>query len=103
MPGGQMNLTADGQSYNFKMDGKDNMTPWGNTAAWKKVDDKTWEETEKTNGKLNGTSTMKMSADGKMLTIDSKRVKADGGTANDSMTLQRVSGGPGLEGKWKTK
>jgi hypothetical protein len=46
---------------------------------------------------------MKLSADGKMLSLDSKRVKADGGVSNDSMTFQRVSGGPGLAGKWKTK
>jgi hypothetical protein len=38
-----------------------------------------------------------------MMTLDSKRVKADGGNTNDSMTFQRVSGGPGLAGKWKTK
>ena len=38
-----------------------------------------------------------------MLSVDGKRVKADGGTSDDSMTFQRVSGGPGLAGKWKTK
>jgi hypothetical protein len=59
--------------------------------------------TEKTNGKVTATSTVKLSADGKTLALDSKRMKADGGSSNDSMTFQRVSGGPGLAGKWKTK
>ena len=37
------------------------------------------------------------------MTIDTKRMKANGESSNDTMTLQRVSGGPGLAGKWKTK
>src|SRR6266849_229238 len=103
MSGGEMKATMDGQSYTFKTDGKDNMTPWGMTMACKAVDANTWEMTEKTNGKVSNTSTLKLSADGKMLSLDSKRVKADGGISNDSMTFERVSGGPGLAGKWKTK
>ena len=59
--------------------------------------------TEKTNGKVTSTSKLELSADSKMLSLDAKRVKADGGTSNDSITFQRVSGGPGLAGKWKTK
>lgn len=103
MSGGEMKTTMDGQSYTFKTDGEDTMTPWGMTTAWKAVDANTWETTDKTNGKVIGTSKLKLSPDGSMLTIDSKRVKADGGTSHDSMTFQRVSGGPGLAGKWKTK
>ena len=38
-----------------------------------------------------------------MLTPDSKRVKADGGISNDSISFHRVSGGPELAGQWKTK
>ena len=103
MSGGEMKATMDGQSYTFKTDGKDTMTPWGMTVAWKAVDANTWEMTEKINGKVTSTGTLKLSPDGKTLTLDVKRVKADGGTSNDSMTFQRVSGGPGLAGKWKTK
>jgi hypothetical protein len=103
MSGGEMKATMDGQSYTFKTDGKNNMTPWGTTVAWKAVDSNTWETIEKTGGKVASTSTFKLSPDGKALTIDAKRVKADGGTSNDFLTLQRVSGGPGLAGKWKTK
>lgn len=101
--GGEMKATMDGQSYTFKTDDNDNMTPWGMTIAWKAVDAKTWEVTEKTNGKVTSTSKLKLSADSKILSLDAKRVKADGGTSNDSITFQRVSGGPGLAGKWKTK
>src|SRR5947207_8978848 len=101
--GGEMKATMDGQSYTFKTDGKDNMTPWGMTMAWKTIDPKTWEMIERTNGKVTCTSTVKLSDDGKTLTVDAKRVKGDGGISNDSIALQRVSGSAGLAGKWKTK
>src|SRR6476659_1013507 len=56
MAGGETKVTMDGQSYTFKTDGKDNMTPWGMTIAVKAVDAKTWDITEKTNGKVTATS-----------------------------------------------
>jgi hypothetical protein len=93
----------DGQSYTFKADGKDNMTPWGMSIAWKQANPKKWEFVEKTNGKVTNTGTAMLSDDDKALTLDAKRVKGDGSTSNDSVTFQRVSGGPGLAGKWKTK
>jgi hypothetical protein len=103
MPDGGMKATMDGQSYTFKADGKDVMTPWGSTAAWKSTGANSWEMIEKANGKVLSTNMVKLSADGKTLAMDSKRAKADGGTSNDSMTFSRVSGGPGLTGKWKAK
>jgi hypothetical protein len=103
MSGGEMKATIDGQSYTFKMDGKDVPTPWGTTAAWKAVDGNTWETTDKTNGKVVGTDVSKLSADGKSLTVDSKMMNADGGSHTDIVDLRRVSGGPGLAGKWQTK
>ncbi|MEK7409659.1 MAG: hypothetical protein AAB225_31745 [Acidobacteriota bacterium] len=102
LPGGEMKASMDGQSYTFKTDGSDTMTPWGMTVAWKPAGANTWEITEKTNGKVTCTSALKLSPDGRMLTLDAARVKADGGTSNDSISFQRVSGGPGLAGKWKT-
>jgi hypothetical protein len=103
MSGGEMKATMDGQSYTFKTDGTDAMTPWGVTVAWKAAGANTWEMTEKTNGKVVSTSTLKLSSDGKTLTMDAKRVKADGGTSNETITYQRASGGPGLAGKWKAR
>ena len=103
MSGGGMKVTMDGQSYAFKTDGKDVPTPWGNTAAWKAIDANTWQTTNKTNGKVIGTDTLKVSADGKSLAVDSKMMTASGGSHDDSVVLRRVSGGPGLAGKWQTK
>jgi hypothetical protein len=45
----------------------------------------------------------KLAADGKTLTVDGKSIKATGATSNDVAVYERLSGGPGLAGKWKTK
>lgn len=101
--GGAMKTTMDGQSYTFTPDGKEVKTPWGTTMAIKEVDPKTWEMTERTDGKVSMSGSLKVSDDGKTLAMNGKRVKPDGGSSDDSMTLTRVSGGPGLAGKWKMK
>ncbi len=103
LPAGEMKMITDGLSYNFKTDSKDNATPWGMTMAWKELAPGKWEITEKTGAKVTATSALSLSADGKALLLSTKRAKADGGVSDDSMTFQRVSGGPGLVGKWKTK
>ncbi len=103
MGGGEMKFTADGQSYTFKADGKDYPTPWGSFAAWKAIDASSWEVTGKANDKVVSTATLKLGPDGKTLTMDAKNVKATGETSHDSAIYQRLSGGPGLVGKWKTK
>ncbi len=103
MTDGSIKVTAGGQSYTVKADGKDYPTPWGTAEVWKSVNATTWETTGKTNGKVVATSTWKVSADGKSLTVDSKNIKADGQASNDSQTYQRVTGASGLAGKWKTK
>ena len=103
MAGGEMKQTTDGLSYTFKPDGEEYATPWGSTAAWKTIDSHTWQLTNKANGKVVSNDTLTVSADGKTLTAESNRIKANGETSKDVMTFQRVSGGPGLAGKWKTK
>ena len=103
MAGGQMKVTAAGQSFTFKVDGKEYPTPWGNMTAWKAVDASTWEVTNKANAKVTGTASYKLAADGKTLTVDGKNIMPSGETTSDTAVYERVSGGPGLAGKWKTK
>ena len=100
VPGG-FKATMDGVSYTFTLDGKEAATPWGITTSWKAVNATTWESTNKTAGKLFSTDTIKLSPDGKTVTVESKMAQAAGGTADTSMTFTRVSGGPGLAGTWK--
>ena len=86
---GEMQSTADGQSYKFKMDGKDYPDPFGATAAWKSLDANTWQTTWKLNGKTLNTDDLKLSSDGKTLTINSRTSKADGTTETTMSVYDR--------------
>jgi len=102
LPSGEMQMTAEGQSYKFKVDGKDYPAIFGATAAWKQVDPNNWEVTNKFDGKALSTDTIKIAADGKTMTVASKGKKPNGESYEESAALQRVSGGPGLPGNWKS-
>lgn len=99
--GGGFKATMDGVSYTFMLNGRETTTPWGYTAAWKSAGANAWEVVNRTNGQLFSTDTVRISDDGNTLTVESRIVKATGETSNDRMTLNRVSGGPGLAGTWK--
>jgi hypothetical protein len=102
LPSGEWQSTADGQPYKFKMDGKDYSDGLGNTAAWKAIDANTWQTTWKLNGKVLTTDTLKVGADGTLVET-TKGTRPNAEAIEDTTTFQRVSGGPGLAGKWKTK
>lgn len=100
---GKMKFSADGQSYEFKADGNDYPTPWGSSSAWNAVDERTWKVTTKVNEKVVGTSTLTVAADGKTLTVDAKNIDAAGNTSKNTVVYERLSGGQGMAGQWKTK
>jgi hypothetical protein len=99
----QIQVTTSGQSYVAQMDGKDYPALFGGTAAWKAIDAATWETAFKQNGKLISTATTRLSPDGRSLSVNLKGPKPSGGTFDSTRIYERVSGGPGLSGAWKTK
>lgn len=101
LPSGEWESTAEGTTYKFRMDGKPYPNGLGQTAAWKSIDANTWETTWKLNDKLLFTQTLKTEA--AALTVTAKGTKPNGDPLDEVVTLRRVSGGPGLAGKWKTK
>ena len=103
LSGGEWQSTAFGVTYKFRMDGKEVPDNLGGTAAWKAVDSNTWQFVGKANGKVTETDLFKLSAEGKTLTDNTKQMKADGGSLESTTVYERVSGGPGLGGKWRTK
>ena len=101
LPSGEWECGFTGQTYRFKMDGKE-YPVLGQTAAWKAIDGSTWQTAWKANGRDIGTDTVKLGADGSTLTITTKGVKPNGDPIGETDSYQRVSGGPGLVGTWKT-
>ena len=98
---GGFNVSMDGASYTITTDGKPAKTPWGNMQSLTSVDASTYVTVNRLDDKLLGTDTMRISADGRTLTIDSRVMKASGETASDRVTLHRISGSSGLSGKWQ--
>lgn len=103
LPSGEMQATVAGQTYKFKMDGKDYPALFGDTASWTSLGPSSWQTVWKLNGKVLVTDSLALSADGKTLTVRTKGTKPNGETIDDTAVAERVSGGPGLSGKWKTK
>jgi hypothetical protein len=96
-----VNIKADGQDQKLAGD------PYIDTMSVKVVDDRTVFETDKKNGETVGTSTTKVSADGKSATFemtDSSNTNAAPVTGKGVMT--RVAAGPAgshaLSGSWRT-
>jgi len=99
---GEMQATMDGMTMKFKMDGKDYPDPVGGTSAWKQIDASGWETVNKLKDKVLNTEASRLSADGKTLTVVAKGTRPNGKAFENEYVYTRVSGGPGLPGKWKT-
>jgi hypothetical protein len=97
---GMIRQTYEGVSFEFGLDGKEYPTPDGGTTAIKVLVPDTWEVTNRMKGKV--VTMGKTSAKGDTLTSTMTLNKPDGGTAQGSLTWTRVSGGPGILGKWKS-
>ena len=83
--GDKMRISGGGESYEFKADGGENKTSFG-TASWKQIDEKTWEETDMVNGRLDSRNTWTLSPDGKTLTEHITGDKPAGGSFDDTST-----------------
>jgi len=101
LPSGEMRFEESGFAYTFKLDGKEYPTPDGGTASWKAVSADKWEVTNRANGKVNATITLSLSGD----TLSSMAMipQSDGKDIMTTSTSKRISGGPGMVGKWQGK
>lgn len=101
LPADEWEAAYEGIRYKFRMDGKDYPNGMGVTAAWKAVNETSWETVWKLNDKVLYTQTFKV--DGKALTSSMKGTMPNGEAMDEVSTFQRVSGSTGLAGKWRMK
>ena len=99
---GDMKYTAGGLSYTFKPDGTERAGLLGEMVAWKKIDNRTWEATHRTNGRVTGIETVKVAAGGATLEDTFKGTHPNGEPFEDKMVYKRLSGDNGLAGKWQS-
>ena len=93
-----MHYDVEGFAYDFNLDGKEYPLPDGGTTSWTAVDAKTWQVTNRRNGRIS--ATYRLVLDGDTIVFESKRSKANGGTSDETSKATRVSGGPGFIGRW---
>jgi hypothetical protein len=97
---GMLHFDSQGFAYDFDLSGKDFPTPDGGAVSWKEVNPTTWEGVMKLNGKPIATMTLNMKGDN--ITAVMKATKPEGGTVEQTSTWNRISGGPGFLGKFKS-
>jgi hypothetical protein len=100
-PGGAIKFTAEDRSYTFKTDGKEYTGSTGAQYVWKMTDDNDYERTAARNGVPLGTTTYKISSDGKTLVAKETGTSPSGKSFDDTTKYTRVAGTKGLMGSWK--
>lgn len=100
-PGDAIKFTAEDRSYTFKTDGKEYTGATGAQNTWKKIDDSNYERSATRNGIPLGTTTYKISSDGKTLVTEDTGTSPSGKSFDDTTTYTRVAGSKGLMGSWK--
>jgi hypothetical protein len=97
---GMLRFAQGDLSYTFNLDGKEYTTYSGRTASWKQLDPNNWEVTLRINDTAQ--AAIKETVKGDILSMAVTIHKPDGGTVDQPSVWTRVSGGPGLLGKWKS-
>ena len=101
-PLGAFTYSSGSVQYEFKIDGKESPGPFGYTVIWNKVNDSTWETVLKLKGNVVVTDRIELSKDGRSMTVTSTGKKPSGESFKDVAVQERIAGGPGLAGTWKS-
>jgi hypothetical protein len=97
---GMMHFDGQGFAYDFNPDGKEYPTPDGSTVVVQSPNPTTWDFTYSMGGKV--TMKFHITLQGDSQTVVMHVNKPDGAVVEQTSTATRVSGGPGLLGKWKS-
>jgi hypothetical protein len=99
-PGGLLHFDLQGFAYDFKTDGKEYAAPDGSMNIWTAISPTQWDLVSKLNGKVTANYSIVVKGNTASLTFSMK--KPDGTSIDSSTTYTRVSGGPGMLGKWRS-
>src|SRR5258708_391173 len=97
---GMMHFDSMGFAYDFNPDGKEYPLPDGSTVVVQPSDANTWDYTFSMGGKV--TMKLRSTLQGDSATFVMRANKPNGSVVEQTSTTTRVSGGPGLLGKWKS-
>jgi hypothetical protein len=97
---GTMHFDSAGFAFDFDLTGKEYPGPDGGTVSVTAPNPTTWEFTVHENGKV--IEKIRDTVNGDTLSAVTTLVKSDGTSIEQTSTDSRVSGGPGILGKWKS-
>ena len=98
---GEYEFTQFGQSYPFRIDGKDHPGPGGTRARWRKLDDRTWETTMTTpHGDPFLTVTIALEGDGRTSTWRTRGEGPTGAAFVENAVFTRTDARSDLVGRW---
>lgn len=100
---GTMKEASVAGSYTFKTDGQPYTTPFDSTVTWKQTGPSTWSTEDRMKDTLLSTNIVRVSDDGKTMTVISTGTNPDGKAFNDTEVYTRVAGTSGLMGTWKSE
>ena len=90
-------------SYTFKADGRPYKTPFDSTVTWKQTGPSTWNTEDRHGDMVLSTNIVRISDDGKTMTVISTGTNPDGSNFHDTATYTRTAGTGGLTGSWKSE
>lgn len=99
-PGGLFRFDMQGYAFDFSADGKEHPMPDGETTAWRQVSPTLWESTNRVKGQV--VSTYRSEIKGNTLSVMMRVVTPGAPPLETASTWTRMSGGPGLAGRWKS-
>jgi hypothetical protein len=100
---GTMKETTAVGSYTFKTDGRPYTTPFDSTVTWKQTGPSTWATEDRQKDVLLATDIIRVSDDGKTMTVISTGTNPDGTDFHDTEVYTRTAGTSGLMGTWKSE
>jgi hypothetical protein len=100
---GKIRYSGGGQTYWFTTDGVEHPGLFGRMVTVKQVDDHTLNIEYRFKGRLTSTCTASVAADGSTETRMCKYTRPDGSQGEETIVDERLGGGTGFLGTWKTR
>jgi hypothetical protein len=98
-PSGEITMTIQGTSYDFRMDGQPHPAPFSSTATWTETSPRSWRTLYRMNNMDNNIDNYTLSDDGRTLTMRTEILVP--ARSEQTMTFTRVGSGDGLIGTWQ--
>jgi hypothetical protein len=99
LPSGEYRHEEQGIDFKFRLDGNDYPLPNGDTVSWREIGRDVWESTQRKQGRI--VAVFRLTARGDVLSSTATIPQVDGKDLVQTAEARRISGGPGIVGRWQ--